>query len=140
MATPSTTSNYPSVPATPTATTMPYQFQRSDFTLLPQLAQILERLEQGQDLAEIGRAVKGLNESFVRCQRILDQLPGADLSREEQENQLRQETQVLTLKKAQLRQYMNLPLISAQLVDEAGSLLAETESVTIFEPMDIGSG
>ncbi|RUS18608.1 hypothetical protein BC937DRAFT_88557 [Endogone sp. FLAS-F59071] len=57
MTTPSTTGNYPSVPATPTATTAAYQFQRSDFTFLPQLAQILERLEQGQDLVEIGRGV-----------------------------------------------------------------------------------
>ncbi|KAG0038931.1 MCM DNA helicase complex subunit [Podila clonocystis] len=48
-----------------------------------------------------------LKNSFKKCQMILDHLPGADLSPDEQERVLSEELQILERKKAQLAEYLS---------------------------------
>ncbi|CAG8483685.1 6098_t:CDS:2 [Paraglomus occultum] len=74
-------------------------FQRSEFTFLPQIAQILELIESSNDKQEINKLTLKLKESFQRCHQILEDLPGADLSREAQDELLAEEKDILQQKK-----------------------------------------
>ncbi|KAF9954271.1 hypothetical protein BGZ65_004148 [Modicella reniformis] len=81
-------------------------FQPSDFSFLSQLLHILQKVETGEDAQEIATLAANLKTSFKRCQTILDLLPGADLSPDEQTRILEEEVKVLEKKKAQLSQYL----------------------------------
>lgn len=74
-------------------------FQPSDFSFLSQLLHIIQKIEAGEESQEIASLSSKLNTSFKKCQMILDHLPGADLSPDEQERILAEETLVLERKK-----------------------------------------
>ena len=74
-------------------------FQPSDFSFLSQLLHILQKVEAGEDPQEIATLASNLKTSFKKCQTILDHLPGADLSPNEQADILAEEMQVLEKKK-----------------------------------------
>ena len=74
-------------------------FQPSDFSFLSQLLHILQKVESGGEAQEIATLASNLKTSFKKCQRILDGLPGADLSPDEQARVLTEELQVLEKKK-----------------------------------------
>ncbi|KAI1309327.1 hypothetical protein EDD11_004110 [Mortierella claussenii] len=82
-------------------------FQPSDFSFLSQLLHIIQKIEAGEDAQEIATLSSNLKTSFKKCQMILDHLPGADLSPDEQERILAEETQILKRKKAQLATYLS---------------------------------
>ncbi|KAI8354255.1 hypothetical protein B0O80DRAFT_426317 [Mortierella sp. GBAus27b] len=81
-------------------------FQPSDFSFLSQLLHILQKVETGEDPQEIATLAANLKASFKKCQTILDHLPGADLSPDEQERILEEEMKVLEKKKIQLSNYL----------------------------------
>ncbi|KAF9915689.1 hypothetical protein BX616_005617 [Lobosporangium transversale] len=83
------------------------RFQPSDFSFLSQVLTILQKIEAGEDAQEIGRLSSNLKTSFKKCQNILDHLPGADLSPDEQEKILAEEMKILERKKAQLKTYLS---------------------------------
>ncbi len=74
-------------------------FQPSDFSFLSQLLHIVQKIEAGEDAQEIATLATNLKNSFIKCQTILDHLPGADLSPDEQAKVLAEEMQVLERKK-----------------------------------------
>lgn len=74
-------------------------FQPSDFSFLSQLLHIIQRVESGEDAQEIAALASNLKTSFKKCQMILDHLPGADLSPDEQDRILAEELEVLERKK-----------------------------------------
>jgi hypothetical protein len=74
-------------------------FQPSDFSFLSQLLHILQKVETGDDPQEIATLAANLKASFKKCQTILDHLPGADLSPDEQARILEEELKVLEKKK-----------------------------------------
>ncbi|KAF9999577.1 hypothetical protein BGZ79_006825 [Entomortierella chlamydospora] len=82
-------------------------FQPSDFSFLSQLLHIIQKIESGEEAQEIATLSSNLKTSFKKCQMILDHLPGADLSPDEQERILAEESQVLKRKKAQLATYLS---------------------------------
>ncbi|KAG0255526.1 hypothetical protein DFQ27_006212 [Actinomortierella ambigua] len=82
-------------------------FQPSDFSFLNQVLRILEKVETGDDPQEIATMAGNLKSSFQKCQMILDHLPGADISPDEQARILAEETAVLGRKKAQLQSYLS---------------------------------
>ncbi|KAF9357158.1 hypothetical protein BGX34_009523 [Mortierella sp. NVP85] len=82
-------------------------FQPSDFSFLSQLLHILQKVETGDDPQEIATLAANLKASFKKCQTILDHLPGADLSPDEQARILEEELKVLEKKKAQLSNYLS---------------------------------
>ncbi|KAF9564990.1 hypothetical protein EC968_004289 [Mortierella alpina] len=82
-------------------------FQPSDFSFLSQLLHIVQKIESGEDAQEIATLATNLKNSFIKCQTILDHLPGADLSPDEQAKVLAEEMQVLDRKKAQLTEYLS---------------------------------
>ncbi|KAF9966257.1 MCM DNA helicase complex subunit [Mortierella alpina] len=82
-------------------------FQPSDFSFLSQLLHIVQKIESGEDAQEIATLATNLKNSFIKCQTILDHLPGADLSPDEQAKVLAEEMQDLERKKAQLAEYLS---------------------------------
>lgn len=80
--------------------TQEQHFQPSDFSFLAQLLGLLSRTEAGGiDNHELASMAGNLKNSFKKCQTILDHLPGADLSPDEQERVLAEELQILERKK-----------------------------------------
>ncbi|CAG8494450.1 15142_t:CDS:2 [Dentiscutata heterogama] len=87
------------------------RFPREEFSFLPQVVQILDKVSSGKNEIEIRNMTKKLKEKFQRCHQILQELPGADLSREEQEELLRTEKESLEQKRAARRKYSELPIM-----------------------------
>ncbi|KAF9930967.1 hypothetical protein BGZ67_005560 [Mortierella alpina] len=104
-------------------------FQPSDFSFLSQLLHIVQKIESGEDAQEIATLATNLKNSFIKCQTILDHLPGADLSPDEQAKVLAEEMQVLERKKAQLAKYLSWQVF------QHGS----TEMIVKRESNDFGS-
>ncbi|KAG0052553.1 MCM DNA helicase complex subunit [Gryganskiella cystojenkinii] len=93
-------------------------FQPSDFSFLPQLLHILQKVESGEDAQEIATLASNLKTSFKRCQMILDHLPGADLSPDEQNRVLEEEMKVLEKKKSQLSTYLSWQIFNHPVEEE----------------------
>ncbi|KAF9544284.1 hypothetical protein EC957_012247 [Mortierella hygrophila] len=81
-------------------------FQPSDFSFLSQLLHILQKFEAGEDAQEIATLASNLKTSFKKCQMILDHLPGADLSADQQGRLLAEEQATLEKKRSQLKKYL----------------------------------
>ncbi|KAL1919025.1 uncharacterized protein VTP21DRAFT_2406 [Calcarisporiella thermophila] len=119
-------------PTTPAASSTPptsYTFRRADFSFLPQLYAILEKFGKQDELPEVMREFSKLNDMLIRARRIIQELPGADLSKEELERVLGREKEVLAAKREQLQEYVKLPVFE---------LLKEIETPA-SNPMDQGS-
>ncbi|KAI9592988.1 hypothetical protein BDF19DRAFT_450052 [Syncephalis fuscata] len=83
-------------------------FRRDHFQFLPRLAQILDLIASGGSAIEVAKATTELNDSFQRCLQTLDALPGADLTREDQQQRLAERTAELAQKRQQLDTYAKL--------------------------------
>lgn len=70
--------------------------------------QIIELMLNGNNKEEIGKAVAQMDERFEQARRTLQELPGLQYVKEEQEAILERETAVLDTKKRQLKKYMEL--------------------------------
>ncbi|KAF9381257.1 hypothetical protein CPC16_009945 [Podila verticillata] len=120
------------IPSTSTdkPVTQEQHFQPSDFSFLAQLLGLLSRTEAGGiDNQELASMAGNLKNSFKKCQTILDHLPGADLSPDEQERVLAEELQILERKKAQLAEYLSWQVFDHTVPD-----------TTTTEPSEITSG
>ncbi len=70
----------------------------SEFDILPLVSYLMQSIREGKDELQLARVIAGLNEKFLECQRLVDQLlEGTELTREEQERVYRE--QFLRLRK-----------------------------------------
>ncbi|KAG0232679.1 hypothetical protein BGW41_001769 [Actinomortierella wolfii] len=111
-------------------------FQPSDFSFLNQVLHILEKVESGDDPHEIATLAGNLKSSFQKCQMILDHLPGADISPDEQERILEEKTAILARKKAQLQEYLSWSIFQHTLptADPARATTTATPGAVIDTP------
>ncbi|KAI8379447.1 uncharacterized protein BYT42DRAFT_486692, partial [Radiomyces spectabilis] len=83
-------------------------FRKSDFSFLDDLHQIIGLVLTGNHQYEVGKAVAQLDERFENARRVLNELPGLQYVKEEQEEILRRELATLATKKKQLDNYLAL--------------------------------
>lgn len=88
--------------------TSPPVFRKEDFSFMRDFHQIIEIMLNGNNKEEIGKAVAQMDERFEHARRTLQELPGLQYVKEEQEAILERETAVLETKKRQLKKYMEL--------------------------------
>ncbi|KAJ8657097.1 hypothetical protein O0I10_007177 [Lichtheimia ornata] len=88
--------------------TSPPTFRKEDFSFMRDFHQIIELMLNGNNQEEIGKAVAQMDERFEHARRTLQELPGLQYVKEEQEAILERETAVLDTKKRQLKKYMEL--------------------------------
>ncbi|CAG8639956.1 16882_t:CDS:2 [Acaulospora morrowiae] len=122
-----------SQPSTPDGTLEVERFPREEFSFLPHIIQILEKVETGKNEQEIKNMTRKLKEKFRKCQQILHELPGADLSREEQEQILRQEKQLLDQKRAARHKYLELPIMSNKVNENDGDSVNTIQEETTMD-------
>ncbi|ORY97546.1 hypothetical protein BCR43DRAFT_407568, partial [Syncephalastrum racemosum] len=84
-------------------------FQKDDFLFLRDVYRIVDLIQSGREQEEIGKAVAQLDERFDKARHILQELPGLQYNKEEQEAILEREMALLDNKKQQLKSYMALP-------------------------------
>lgn len=112
-----TTSNPSSTRASPTLQDPSAEkdgpiFQKDDFLFLRDVYRIVDLIQSGKEQEEIGKAVAQLDERFDQARHILQELPGLQYNKEEQETILEREMALLDNKKQQLKSYMALPPFS----------------------------
>ncbi|KAK9680682.1 hypothetical protein K7432_015882 [Basidiobolus ranarum] len=111
----------PSTPGTPSVTAptdaSPVTFSREDFTLLSYLAPALDCLEKGDDIQEAANQLNQLKEKLSYLYRLMEELPGSDLSRNQQKILLSKDTEELKLKKTQLERYLSFPIFKGSQSD-----------------------
>ncbi|KAI8099763.1 uncharacterized protein BX664DRAFT_322067, partial [Halteromyces radiatus] len=83
-------------------------FDKHAFSFLPQVHSIVQSILNGDNSDEIGKAVVRLNDRIDQARLLLQDLPGLQYGKEEQETILRQETSLLQQKKSQLAKYSTL--------------------------------
>ncbi|RKP25978.1 hypothetical protein SYNPS1DRAFT_22161 [Syncephalis pseudoplumigaleata] len=87
-------------------------FRREQFQFLPRIAHILDLIASDGSTIEIAKATAELNDNFQRCLQILESLPGADLTREDQQQRLAERTAELAQKREQLDTYAKLATLN----------------------------
>lgn len=88
-------------------------FKKSDFSFLQDFKHIVDLILSGSQQDEVGKAMTQLDERFQHGRRVLEELPGLQYVREEQEEILAQEQAILNNKKEQFRQYLALPTFNS---------------------------
>ncbi|KAJ1969782.1 hypothetical protein H4R35_006048 [Dimargaris xerosporica] len=96
------------LPATPVTE----GFHPANFEFIPQITRILDAVASGNDRAHIARMVANLYQRLDQCQQMVQALPGADSSTQQQEERLTRERLALEKKTAQLEKYLSLPAFS----------------------------
>ncbi|KAI9022168.1 hypothetical protein CLU79DRAFT_751458 [Phycomyces nitens] len=89
--------------------TLPTVFRKSDFSYLPEFSDIINLILAGSHQDEIGKAVAQLDDRFENGRRVLQDLPGLQYVKEEQEAILKREMAVLDSKKKQLAEHLASP-------------------------------
>ncbi|KAI8058497.1 hypothetical protein BDF22DRAFT_666178 [Syncephalis plumigaleata] len=87
-------------------------FRREQFQFLPRIAHILDLIASDGSTIEIAKATAELNDGFQRCLQMLDALPGANLTREDQQQRLAERTAELAQKRQQLDTYAKLATLN----------------------------
>ncbi|GES96791.1 autotransporter domain-containing protein [Rhizophagus clarus] len=101
----------PQTPVTATGSTSEIdRFPREEFSFLPHIIQVLDKVETGKNEQEIKAMMRKLKDKVHRCQKILDDLPGADLSRERQERLRNEDKEILENKRKLRRRYLELQI------------------------------
>ncbi|GBC50929.1 uncharacterized protein OCT59_022570 [Rhizophagus irregularis] len=101
----------PQTPVTATGSSSEIdRFPREEFSFLPHILQILDKVETGKNEQEIKAMMRKLKDKVNRCQKILDDLPGADLSRERQERLKNEDKEILENKKKRRQRYLGLQI------------------------------
>lgn len=96
-------------PMATTTTSTPTMFDRNEFSFLPQVQGIVQSILTGENSDEIGKAVVRLNERMDQARLLLQDLPGLQYVKEEQEAILRQESAILHQHQDKLKRYIQLP-------------------------------
>ncbi|CAI2167345.1 3802_t:CDS:2 [Funneliformis geosporum] len=105
------TQSQPQTPATATGSTFEIdRFPREEFSFLPHMIQILDKVETGRNEVEIKTMMRKLKGKIHQCQKILEDLPGADLSRERQETLRNEDKEILEKKKKRRHKYLGLQI------------------------------
>ncbi|CAO3622026.1 unnamed protein product [Cunninghamella echinulata] len=92
----------------PLDTTHHLTFNKSEFSFLPTIHDIVNKILTGDNSEDIGKAVIRLNERIEHARRILQDLPGLQYVKEEQEDILKRELSILEEKKNQIDKYSSL--------------------------------
>lgn len=92
----------------PINTTHHLTFNKSEFFFLPTIHEIVNKILTGDNSEDIGKAVVRLNERIEHARLILQDLPGLQYVKEEQEDILKHEMSILEEKKKQIEKYSTL--------------------------------
>ncbi|KAI8342763.1 hypothetical protein BC941DRAFT_413772 [Chlamydoabsidia padenii] len=84
-------------------------FDKNEFSFLPQVQTIVQSILTGENSDDIGKAVVRLNERMNQARLLLQDLPGLQYVKEEQEAILRQESAILRQHQDKLQRYTQLP-------------------------------
>ncbi|RHZ47790.1 hypothetical protein Glove_567g11 [Diversispora epigaea] len=122
-----------SQPPTPDDSIQADRFPREEFSFLPYVMQILDKVETGKNENEIKTMIKKLKEKFQRCQQILYELPGADLTLAEQEQILKEEKQILEQRRIARHKYSELSIMSNNTNDNDGELINTVQEETSMD-------
>ncbi|CAG8542875.1 5373_t:CDS:2 [Diversispora eburnea] len=101
-----------SQPPTPDDSIQVDRFPREEFSFLPYIMQILDKVETVETDKNENEIKTMLKEKFQRCQQILCELPGADLTPVEQEQILKEEKQILEQRRIARHKYSELSIMS----------------------------
>ncbi|ORZ07866.1 hypothetical protein BCR42DRAFT_425622 [Absidia repens] len=92
----------------PATATNPLTFDKNEFSFLPQVQTIVQSILEGDNSDDIGKAVIRLNERIEQARLLLQDLPGLQYVKDEQEAILHQETAILQEMKHKLKKYSRL--------------------------------
>lgn len=104
-------------PALPSSSTEPDLLEA--FRFLSPTADLLDLLHEGRGPAA-AKAAADLRTRFAAADALLDELPGADVTRDAQIAEARRLTAALEEKRALVRKYQTLPLLRECVEKEAG--------------------
>eukprot|EP01113_Clastostelium_recurvatum_P043634 TRINITY_DN7252_c0_g1_i2.p1 TRINITY_DN7252_c0_g1~~TRINITY_DN7252_c0_g1_i2.p1 ORF type:complete len:103 (-),score=21.37 TRINITY_DN7252_c0_g1_i2:81-368(-) len=83
---------------------------QASFQFLPLLLDVIALTKDKQDELEVARAINIFNERILQCQRYLDQLPGLEMSRDQQKERFTLYEEALKHKAALLEKYKKLSI------------------------------
>jgi hypothetical protein len=89
---------------------------KDDFNFLPLFYNILQYIQEGKEELEIIKAINLLNEKFIKSKKIIENLPGTELTREQQEALYKEFQKKLKEKNNLIEKYKNLEIF--QLIKE----------------------
>ncbi|KAI9316085.1 hypothetical protein BX666DRAFT_1878662 [Dichotomocladium elegans] len=84
-------------------------FRKEDFLFMEDFHRIVDLMLNGTNQEEIGIAVAKMDERFERARKVLQEIPGLQYVKEEQEAILQREMEVLKTKQKLLKLYMERP-------------------------------
>jgi Cu/Ag efflux pump CusA len=87
-------------------------FKKSEFSFLQDFSNIVDLILTGSNQDVIGKAVAQLDERFEHARQVLEDLPGLHNVKEEQEEILQTEINVLEHRKQQLNKYLSLSIFN----------------------------
>ncbi len=92
------------------------------FQILDNVAAILTMILEGADAASVSPAVAKLHARFQRCESVLDNLPGGDMSKDEQKEKIKSLRESITRRRQLIAKYSNLGVLH-QIVDSGTSAM-----------------
>lgn len=78
------------------------------FQVLDRVSNVLSMILDGTDPATVSSAVSKLHARFHECEQLLENLPGGEMSKQEQEAKIKELTAALAKRKALVAKYRNL--------------------------------
>jgi len=84
-------------------------------SILPLIIQMLQNIRELQDELLLAKAATKINEKFQRCSKLLEELPGTELTRDQQEKKLLECLANLNKKCELLEKYKSLPVFEDQM-------------------------
>ncbi|CAG8515077.1 8767_t:CDS:2 [Ambispora leptoticha] len=87
-------------------------FPREEFKFLPKIYELFDAFDPEKDnRSQVHQLMEKLRHQFERGRNILENLPGVDLVREQQDRLIHNQKEYLLKRKAQRQKYLNLPLL-----------------------------
>lgn len=78
------------------------------FQILDRVSNVLSMILDGTDPATVSSSVSKLHARFHECEQLLENLPGGEMSKQEQEDKIKELTASLAKRKALVAKYRNL--------------------------------
>jgi len=96
----------------------PVNISAESSSILPLIIQMLQSIRELQDELVLARAATKINDKFQRCTKLLEELPGTDLTRDQQEKKLLECIAHLKRKCELLEKYKSLPVFQDETLDQ----------------------
>lgn len=81
------------------------------FQILDSIASILSMVLEGADAASVSPAIAKLQGRFQQCEALLDNLPGGDMSKDEQEQKIKSLRESIARRRQLVSKYANLGVL-----------------------------